>query len=114
VAIGCWDLVPRLVCCEPRRHKQPDFDHVATLSGVPPWLPRSLLEAGVPTNFPSIPAVPGGSACREAVHLSNPIANGTHHVQSSGLDLTRPLDVNGTVFFATWPFNRTDPAGDDP
>lgn len=93
--------------------KQPDYDHVATLSVAPAWLPKKLLEAGVPVNFPAIPAVPGGAACREAVHTSDPIESGTHSVQYGGFGPGRPLEVARTVFFGTWPFNRTDPAGTD-
>lgn len=94
--------------------KQPDFDHVASLAVAPAWLPKPLLEAGVPINFPTIPAVPGGASCREAVHTSNPIADGTHSVQYGGFGPGRPIEVARTVFFGTWPFNRTDPGGTAP
>lgn len=94
--------------------KQPDFDHVANLAIAPAWLPKELLEAGVPINFPTIPAVPGGHSCREAVHTQNPIFDGTHSVQYSGYGPPRPIEVARTVFFGTFPFNRVDPASTAP
>ncbi len=88
--------------------KQPDYDHVASLRSAPDWLPKPLLEAGVPVNFPQIPAVPGGDACREAMHESNPLSDGRGTVQYAGFGPKRPIHIERTVFFGTWPFNRTN------
>jgi hypothetical protein len=89
--------------------KQPDFDHVLTLSKAPAWLPEEALEAGMHVNFPDIPAVPGGVDCGQAVHCTNPLKNGTHHVQFAGYGPTRPITVDRTLFFGTFPVNEVDP-----
>jgi len=86
--------------------KQPDFDHVATLAHAPDWLPTELLELAMPINFPAIPAIPGGHACHDAYHLTNPISNGAHQVQLAGVGPTRPIVVERTAFFGTFPINR--------
>jgi hypothetical protein len=89
--------------------KQPDYDHVVTLGRAPSWVPPSLLETGIPINFPSIPAVPGGHSCREAVFANPPFAVGQHFVQYGGLDRVWPLEVDRHVFFGSFPFNRSKP-----
>lgn len=90
--------------------KPPDYDHVASLSAAPDWLPAELLLAGVPVNFPRYPAVPGGHDCREAVFESNPLSDGPEVVQYGGLSPHYSIVIERTVFFGTWPFNRTNPA----
>lgn len=90
--------------------KQPEYDHVVTLSGAPKWLPPAALEAGVPVNFPDIPASPGGhGTAGRAVHCTDPLSPGTHYVQYGGLGPRRALTVDRTVWFATWPVNEKDP-----
>lgn len=89
--------------------KQPDFDHVLTLSKAPAWLPEEALEAGMHVNFPDIPAVPHGKDCWQGVHCTNPLKDGTHYVQFAGYGPTRPISVDRTVFFDTFPVNKSNP-----
>lgn len=87
--------------------KQPDYDHLVTLERAPRWVPASLLEAGIPVNFPDIPAVPGGHSCREALFMNPPFMLGQHFVQYGGVERVWPIEVQRHVFFSTWPFNRS-------
>ncbi len=89
--------------------KQPDYDHVLTLSSPPAWLPDELLQVGVPVNFPSIPAIPGGHSCREALYETAPVNPGREYVQYSGYGPGRQIDIRENVFFGTYPFNRSPP-----
>ncbi|SMF48387.1 hypothetical protein SAMN02745866_03145 [Alteromonadaceae bacterium Bs31] len=89
--------------------KQPDFDHVLTLAEAPAWLPPELLEVSVPVNFPSVPAIPGGHSCHEALYQTEPVGPGREFVQYSGFGPGRQIDIAHTVFFGTYPFNSSKP-----
>lgn len=94
--------------------KEPEYDHVLTLSEAPAWLPKELLEAGIPVNFPDIPATPGGALAAGAVHCTDPIPAGTHYVQYGGLGPGRPITVERTVWFCTQIVNSAPPCPDGP
>ena len=87
--------------------RQPDYDHVVSLTHAPAWLPALLLESGVSVNFPRIPAVPAGKV---PVYTTNPLSPGEHFVQYGGTETELGIGVGQTVFFGTWPINEKDPA----
>ncbi len=89
--------------------KQPEFDHVVTLTEAPSWLPQTGLEAGMPINFPDIPASPGGRQLGQSVYCSNPLTRGTHHVQFAGYGPGRAITIDRSIWFGTWPVNEEDP-----
>jgi hypothetical protein len=92
--------------------KQPEFDHVVTLTEAPNWLPTEALEAGMPVNFRDIPASPGGREAGQAVYCSDPLKQGTHYVQFSGYGPGRPITIDRTVWFGTFPVQEEDPCAD--
>lgn len=88
--------------------KPPEFDHVVTLSEAPAWLPTGALEAGLTVNFPDIPADPNDPE-GTGVYCSDPLEPGTHYVQYGGYGPGRAITIDRTIWFGTWPVNKTDP-----
>ena len=85
----------------------PDFDHVASLTRAPDWLPPTLLEAGVSVNFPLLDDRPARTA--------DPLASKkTHVVWYSGIPEAHAIEVERTWWFETWvtnPFTLGDDGG---
>jgi hypothetical protein len=53
--------------------KEPEFDHILSLSEAPKWLPKSLLEAGILIDIPDIRTIPSSGR-----HCANPLPEGTN------------------------------------
>lgn len=87
--------------------KQPDFDHLLTLSAAPTWVAPALLEAGVHVNFPHIPPQPGPKRPQGTpdVYCEAPVGPGSHRVQLAGQTGERVLEIKREVFFGTYPVN---------
>ena len=81
--------------------KEPDFDHVASLAMRPDWMTEVRLMAGMPVNFPAIPARP--------VSCEDPLGAGPHLVKLAGAGDSRPIEVSRTLWFSTKVVNLVDP-----
>jgi hypothetical protein len=81
--------------------KEPDFDHVLSLSGRPDWLPKRKLEASVHVTFPSLASSP--------LHCRDPLDPGVHDVQYQGQGATLKLGVRESWWFSTAIVNSKDP-----
>lgn len=92
--------------------KEPEFDHVLTLSEAPAWLPPEALEVSIPVNFPDLPAVPGGRLGGKGVYCTDPLEPGTHYVQYGGYGPARPITIDRTIWFGTFPVNSSEPCPD--
>jgi hypothetical protein len=85
--------------------KEPDFEHILTLSSSPSWLPEEQLRAGVPINFPDIPST---------LKCEVPLKNLKYNVQYAGYRSCGPLEIEvaRTDWFCTKIVNSTNPCPD--
>lgn len=67
--------------------KEPDFDHVLSLSEVPGWLPATRLEAGVHVSLQDFPVI----GEKGAFHCSDPLTKPEYEVQYGGQEGTYPI-----------------------
>ena len=85
--------------------KEPDYDHILSLTGAPDWLPSDKLESAVTVNFPKLPSRP--------VRLQNPLTRKKYDVQYQGFweylgyrfSKLHPLELGPTWWFSTSPLN---------
>ena len=80
--------------------KEPDFDQVLSLRRAPSWLPPEDLEAAVHVNFPDR---------ADWAYCSNPVPEGTYHVQYCGQGPLRQIDVGTSWWCSTKVVNANDP-----
>ncbi len=89
--------------------KEPDYDHVLSLTEAPAWLPETKLESAVTVNFPTMPNRP--------VRLANPLTHKIYDVEYQGFwkylgyrfTERHPLHLGTTWWFHTSPLNLVPP-----
>jgi hypothetical protein len=63
--------------------REPDYDHVASLTGAPEWIQPEQLEAGVDVSFPALEWAPDRTEC------TDPLVSGRHTVLYYGISRYR-------------------------
>jgi len=89
--------------------KEPDYDHILSLSQAPDWLPADKLESAVTVSFPKLPSRP--------LQHRNPLKRKKYEVQYQGFweylgyrfTKLHPIEIGPTWWFSLSPLNLVPP-----